>query len=235
MISKKKMILIGLAIILVAVGGYLLTNYMEGQKAFAGEHNVLVLCTDPSENRPGVGAVDMAFVIKLNDGKVGEITKVYPGGLTHPTKEPSASMRAEGLNVVYLHDSLWSDNLTEGTTTAQEIVEYHTGLKTDMVLVVTPEAIDALINAVGPVYSDGKEVTSSSIDFLRDDQKEGATRGDAIEGLADGIKDAASKNNKKPQLIQAAMDQFSKGNIKVVPEDKFAPFISYGGISNILG
>jgi hypothetical protein len=104
-----------------------------------------------------------------------------------------------------------------------------------MVLVVTPEAIDALINAVGPVYSDGKEVTSSSIDFLRDDQKEGATRGDAIEGLADGIKDAASKNNKKPQLIQAAMDQFSKGNIKVVPEDKFAPFISYGGISNILG
>jgi len=48
---------------------------MEGQKAFAGEHNVLVLCTDPSENRPGVGAVDMAFVIKLNDGKLGKLQK----------------------------------------------------------------------------------------------------------------------------------------------------------------
>lgn len=235
MLSKKKMILIGLIIIIIAIGGYFLSNYMEGQKAFAGEHNVLILCADPSEPRPGVGAVDMAFVIHLNNGKVGEITKVYPGGLAHPTKEPSASMKAEGLSVVYLHDSLWSDNLTEGTTTAQEIVEYHTGLKTDMVLVMTPDAIDALVKSVGPVYSNGKEVTNDSINFLRDDQDQGATRGDAVENLADGIKDAASKNNKKPALIQAAMDQYSKGNIKVVPEDKFAPFISYGGISNILG
>ena len=235
MLSKKKMILIGLIIILIAIGGYLLFNYAEGQKAFAGEHNVLILCADPSEPRPGVGAVDMAFVIQLNNGKVGEITKVYPGGLTHPTKEPSASMRAEGLSVVYLHDSLWSENLTEGTTTAQEIVEYHTGLKTDMVLVMTPEAIDALVKSVGPVYSNGKEVTNDSINFLRDDQDQGATRGDAVENLADGIRDAASKNNKKPALIQAAMDQYSKGNIKVVPEDKFGPFISYGGISNVLG
>ena len=234
MVSKKKMIIIGIIILLLAIGCFLLYNYTEGQKAFAGDHNVLVLCTDPSEPRPGVGAVDMAFVIHLHNGKIGNITKVYPGGLAHPTREPSASMQAEGLGVVYLHDSLWSDNLTEGTQIAQEIVEYHTNLKTDMVLVLTPEAIDALIDSVAPVYSNGQLVTERSIDFLRDDQKQGATRGDAIENLADGIKDAASKNNKKPALIQAAMDQYNQGNIKVVPQDKFAPFVSYGGISNIL-
>ncbi|MDO5826530.1 MAG: DUF4012 domain-containing protein [Methanosphaera sp.] len=234
MLSKKKILAIVIILILIAVGVYFLYNYTEGQKAFAGEHNVLVLCADPSEPRPGVGAVDMAFVIHLSDGKVGEITKVYPGGLAHPTREPSDSMKAEGLSVVYLHDSLWSENLTEGTTIAQEIVEYHTGLKTDMVLVMTPEAIDALVKSVAPVYSNGKEVSNSSIDFLRDDQDQGATRGDAVEGLADGIREAASKNNKKPALIQSSMDQYSKGNILVVPEDKFAPFISYGGINNIL-
>lgn len=234
MVSKKKIILIAIIVLILAAGALIVYNYTEGQKAFAGEHHVLVLCVDPSEPRPGAGAVDMAFVITLNDGKIGEITKVYPGGLAHPTLEPSASMKAEGLSVVYLHDSLWSENLTEGTKIAQEIVEYHTNLSTDMVMVVTPEAIDAMINSVGPVYSNGQLVTQSSIDFLRDDQKNGATRGDAIEGLADGIKEAASKNNKKGDFIQASIDQYNKGNIKVVPEDKFAPFISYGGINNIL-
>lgn len=235
MVSKKKTILIGIIIIVIAICGFLLYNFHEGQQAFSGEHNVLILCTDPSEQRPGTGAVDMAFVIKLNNGKIGNITKVYPGGLYHPTLQPSASMKAEGLTSVLLHDSLWSENLTEGTQIAQEIVEYHTGLKTDMVLVVTPDAIDALISAVGPVYSNGQEVTTSSIDFLRDDQDNGATRGDAIEGLADGIKDAAKNNNKKSELITASINQYRQGNIKVVPEDKFAPFISYGGISNVLG
>lgn len=236
MVSKKKILLIAIIVILVAIGAYFLINYQQGKAAFAGEHNILVLCTDPSENRPGIGAVDMAFVVNLKDGKVGNITKVYPGGLTHPTKQPSDSMRAEGLSVVYLHDSLWSENLEEGTKTAQEIVEYHTGLKSDIVMVVTPDAIDALIKAVGPVYSNGEEVTGSSIDFLREDQSDnGATRGDAVEGLADGIKDAAQKNGKKPELISAALDQFSKGNIQVVPKEKFAQFISYAGISNVLG
>ncbi|MBE6489222.1 MAG: DUF4012 domain-containing protein [Methanosphaera stadtmanae] len=235
MVSKKKILLIAIIVILVAIGAYFLSNYQQGKAAFAGEHNILLLCTDPSENRPGIGAVDMAFVVNLKDGHLGNITKVYPGGLTHPTKQPSDSMRAEGLSVVYLHDSLWSENLEEGTKTAQEIVEYHTGLKSDIVMVVTPDAIDALIKAVGPVYSNGEEVKTSSIDFLREDQSEnGATRGDAVEGLADGIKEAAQKNGKKPELISTALDQFNKGNIQVVPKEKFSQFITYAGISNVL-
>lgn len=235
MVSKKKILAIAIVVILVAVAGYFLFNYQQGKETFSGEHNVLVLCTDPSEQRPGIGAVDMAFVIHLSDGKIGDITPIYPGGLTHPTKEPSASMRAEGLSVVYLHDSLWSENLEEGTKTAQEIVEYHHNISTDIVAVITPDAIDAMIQAVGPVYENGVEVNGSSIDFLRDDQTDnGVTRGDSIENLAEAIKEAASKNNKKPALIQTILDQYNKGNIQVVPADKIIQYATYGGISNIL-
>ena len=129
--------------------------------------------------------MDMAFVVNVNDGQIGNVTPVYPGGLAHPSLTPTADMQAEGLHEWYLHDSLWSDDLENGTKIAQEIVEYHTNMSTDMVVVVTPTAIDAMLNAVGPVTSNGQEVSNvSSIDFLREDQSNhGATRGDAIEIL----------------------------------------------------
>ena len=236
MLSKKKLLLIIILVILVAIGGYFLINYHQGKGSFSGEHNVLILCTDPSEQRPGIGAVDMAFVAKVKDGKLIDTTPVYPGGLAHPTLSPPASLRAEGVDVVYLHDSLWSDDLDNGTKIAQEIVKYHTNMSTDMVLVVTPDAIDAVVEAVGPVYSNGQEVTGSSIEFLRDDQSSnGVTRGNAIEGLADGILEAANNNHKKPALITTALDQYAKGNIQASPKDKFSQFLSYQGISSIIG
>ena len=102
-------------------------------------------------------------------------------------------------------------------------------------VVVTPDAIDAVINAVGPVYSNGQEVTSDSLSFLRNDQDEnGATRGDAIEGLADGIINATRSSGKKVELIGVLTDQYAKGNIQIVPGDAFQKLISYAGISNII-
>ncbi|OED30271.1 DUF4012 domain-containing protein [Methanosphaera sp. WGK6] len=237
MVSKKKIVLIAIIALIVVVGVYLLVNYHQAETSFSGEHHILVLCTDPSENRPGVGAVDMAFVVTVTDGNVGNITPVYPGGLAHPTLTPTADMQAEGLNLWYLHDSLWSDDLENGTKIAQEIVEYHTGMTTDFVVIVTPTAIDALINAVGPVYSDGELVENvSSIDFLREDQSNnGATRGDAVEGLAQGIIESAQKNNNKADLIKAALEQYTAGNIQAVPADKFSQFVSYEGFNSLLG
>lgn len=237
MVSKKKIVLLVIIAIIVVIGVYFLVNYQQAQQNFKGEHNILVLCTDPSENRPGIGAVDMAFVVDVTDGKVGNITPVYPGGMTDPNLTPTSDMQAEGLNQWYLHDSLWSDNLENGTKIAQDIVKYNTNISTDMVLVVTPTAIDAMIDAVGPVYSNGQLVENvSSIDFLREDQSQnGATRGDAIENLAQGIKDAAQKNNNKPALIKAALEQYSQGNIKAVPADEFSQFVSYAGFNSLLG
>lgn len=236
MVSKKRIALIVIIAIIVVIGVYFLVNYHQGQQTFKGKHNVLVLCSDVTEQRPGTGSVDMAFVVEITDGKVGNITPIYPGGMTDPRLTPTPDMQAEGLTQWYLHDALWSSDLENGTKTAQQIVEYNTNISTDMVIVVTPTAIDAMVEAVGPVYSDGQLVTNDSLEFLREDQSgHGATRGDAIEGLAQGIKDAASQNNKKPELIKTALEQYNEGNIKAVPSDKFTQFVSYEGFSSLLG
>ena len=92
-----------------------------------------------------------------------------------------------------------------------------------------------MINTVGPVYSNGQEVTTDSLEFLRNDQDEhGATRGDAIEGLADGIINATKTSGKKVELISTVTDQYAKGNIQVVPHNVFEKLIAYAGINNML-
>jgi hypothetical protein len=236
MVSKKKIILIVLIAIIAIIGIYFLINYEQGKASFQGEHNILVLCSDPSENRPGIGSVDMAFVINMNNGNMGNVTPVYPGGLTDPSLDPPADLKAQGVDHWYLHDSLWSSNLENGTKIAQQIVKYNTNMSTDIVVVVTPTAIDAMVNSVGPVYSDGQLVNGSSITFLREDQSNyGATRGDAVSGLADGIKNATQSHNKKAALVKTISEQYAQGNIKVVPADKFNQLISYAGVSNLLG
>ncbi len=238
MVSKKKIILAVILILILAIvatGISFFMNYQQGKSSFQGTHNVLVLCTDPTEQRAGIGAVDMAFIIQLTDGHLGEVTPVYPGGLYDPSLTPPADLRSEGVSQWYLHDSLWTENLEEGTQRAQQIVKYNTGEDTDIVVVVTPDAIDAMINTVGPVYSNGQEVTTDSLEFLRNDQDEhGATRGDAIEGLADGILDATRSNGKKVELISTVTDQYAKGNIQVVPHDVFEKLVAYAGINNML-
>ncbi|MCD7782214.1 MAG: DUF4012 domain-containing protein [Methanosphaera sp.] len=237
MVSKKKILLVVILAIIVVAGVYVYVTYHQATETFGGDTNILVLCTDPSEQRPGIGAVDMAFVISLSNGSLGNVTPIYPGGMTHPTMEPTDSMKAEGLTQVYLHDSLWSDDLENGTKIAQEIVEYNTNISTDMVVVVTPDAIDALIDSVGSVYSDGQLVENiSSIDFLREDQSEnGVSRGDSIESLANGIIDAAKNNDNKQELVQAILDQYSQGNIQAVPSDVFSQFVTYELLNNLLG
>ena len=84
--DKKSIIIIilFLAIVGLSVSAYQL-YVTTSENVTLGEHNVLVLCTDPSEGRPGMGAVDMAFIIKLKDGNITKITPVYPGGMMHPT------------------------------------------------------------------------------------------------------------------------------------------------------
>lgn len=235
MASKKKTILAILIIIIAIVGVSIFVNYQQGKSAFAGNHNILVLCVDPSEQREGVGAVDMAFNIELNDGKLGEVTPIYPGGMYDPSLTPPPDLVREGVDHWYLHDSLWTSSLEDGTARAQQIVKYNTGLTSDVVVVVTPDAIDAMISAVGPVYSKGQEVTSDSLSFLRNDQdKNGATRGDAIEGLAEGIINATKSGGKKIELLATITGQYITGNIQVVPNDKFQQLISFAGFTNLL-
>lgn len=233
---SKKLIALIILIILVAGAGLVISHfYSQGKEKFEGNYNVLLLCVDTSEQRPGVGAVDMAFVVNVNQGKVVNLTPVYPGGLAHPTMSPTADMRSNGVDRLYLHDSLWSDDVEKGSKIAQEIVEYHTGLKTDLVVIVTPESIDAIINSIGPIYVKGQGyVSGNSVEFLREEQdKDGMSRGSAVHSLMEGIKTAIQDPSNRKILMETVSSQYAKGNIYVIPSNVFQEFLVYEGINTL--
>jgi len=233
---SKKLIALIILIILIAGAGLIISHYYsQGKEKFEGNYNVLLLCVDTSEQRPGVGAVDMAFVMNVNGGKVINMTPVYPGGLAHPTLSPTSDMKSYGINKYYLHDSLWTSDVEKGSKIAQETVEYNTGMKTDLVIIVTPESIDAIIQAVGPIYVEGQgNVTGNSIDFLREEQnQDGMSRGSAVQSLMEGIKTAVQDPSNRKVLMETVSAQYSQGHIYVIPADVFQQFVVYEGINNL--
>lgn len=233
--SKKLIAIIIFLILIVGAGIYVSYLYIQGEGKFNGNYNVLLLCADPSEPRPGVGAVDMVFVVNVNHGKIVNMTPVYPGGLAHPTLSPDPELRSYGADKLYLHDSLWSSDVEAGSKVAQEIVKYHTGMETDLVVIVTPEAIDAMIQAIGPVYVEGKGyVTGNSIEFLREEQdQDGMSRGSAVQSLMDGLKKKAQDRSNRKVLMETASVQYAQGNIHVIPSSVFQEFIIYEGINSL--
>lgn len=230
---KKK---IAIIILLIFIAGIILVAYeyettSADVNVLQGDHNVLILCADPSEKRPGIGAVDMAFVVHTTDGNIKNVTPIYPNHMTHPTASPPQYLKdTYGMTKLYLHDSLWSADVENGTKLAQEIVQYNTGLKTDIVVVVTPDAIDALIKSIGPIYVNGTDVTGSSIAFVRNEQyNEGMSRGEAVKSIMNPMMKAVKDKNKFSALLQAATTQYAQGNIVVVPKDAFVKIaIAYG-------
>lgn len=233
--SKKLIALVILIIMIVSAGLIIFHFYSQGKEKFEGNYNVLLLCVDPSEQRPGIGAVDMAFVVNVNQGKVVNMTPIYPGGLAHPTLPPTADMKSYGVDKYYLHDSLWTSDVEAGSKIAQETVEYNTGLKTDLVVIVTPEAIDAIIQAMGPIYVEGQgNVTGNSIDFLREEQNaSGMSRGSAVQSLMGGIKDAAQNQSNRKILMETASTQYTQGHLYVIPSSVFQEFLVYEGINSL--
>ncbi|MBI4813209.1 MAG: DUF4012 domain-containing protein [Methanobacterium sp.] len=233
---SKKLIALIILIILIAGAGLIISHYYsQGKEKFEGNYNVLLLCVDTSEQRPGVGAVDMAFVMNVNGGKVINMTPVYLGGLAHPTLSPTSDMKSYGIDKYYLHDSLWTSDVEKGSKIAQETVEYNTGMKTDLVIIVTPESIDAIIQAVGPINVEGQgQVTGNSIDFLREEQNEnGVSRGSAVQSLMEGIKTAVQDPGNRKVLMETVSAQYSQGHIYVIPADVFQQFVVYEGINNL--
>ncbi len=229
---KKK---IAIIILLIFIAGIVVVAYeyettSADVNVLQGDHNILILCADPSEKRPGIGAVDMAFVIGTHNGSVKNITPIYPHLLASPTVDPPAELKAQGDTKLYLHDSLWWADTEYDAKVAQEIVQYNKGYKTDVVVIVTPEAVDALIKSIGPIYVNGTDVTGSSIDFVRNEQYSGGmSRGKAVESVMKPMINAIKDKNKFSALLQAATTQYAKGNIVVVPKDAFVKIaIAYG-------
>jgi len=231
-------LLIIVVVIMAGAAGVLTYLHMDKNSPLETTLNakILVLCIDPSEGRPGPGAVDMAFNMNLTDGNITNMTPIYPGGMAHPTASPPAEAAAQGDTKLYLHDTCWWNNTTMDAKLAQETVEYNTGIKTDVVVMVKPAAIDAVLQAIGGVYVNGTLVTNDTIDFVRDEQKYGnMSRGNAVETVGYAIRDAYKNESKRGAIRSALIDQYNKGNIIVVPDSFVSQFLAADSLNKLFG
>ena len=219
------MIIAAIGILSVAWGAFL-----GGPDLAEGNKTILVLAVDESESRPGMGAVDMAFVINLKNGSIAKYTPVYPGGMRHPTQNEPAE--AGGGGKMLLHDSLWSSNTQQGMQFAKEIVEANTNFTPDAVVAINTEGLDAVILA------SNLPTNLSAADIIREnDELHGGSmsRGDAVMVLASDLSKAANDGTKRNSMIQAALDQYSKGNIVMIPEGSFVGLMASKGLGSLLG
>lgn len=242
---SKKFIILIIAVVIVIVGlaGAILFYGGSDQNATENgttNHNTLVLLVDDSgEHEPSIGAVDFAFVIHLQNYSITNLTPIYPTGpgMFHPTAAPVMIMNNVNVHQLFLHDTLYDTPLEKGTKNAQEIVEYQKGIKTDSVVIIKPEAVDAILTAIGGVDVNGSHITNNSKDFLRDEQYNGhISRPDIVQSVGNAMRQAASKDSsKRGAMIQAITVQYAAGNIIVVPNDFFYKMITQQGIQGLLG
>lgn len=232
----KKLIIANLLIILIGLiaitaGILFLSNTGE---LSTGQKNILVCAIDESEQRPGMGGCDMAFIIELNDGTLTNYTPVYPSGLTHPnaTEPEEAQMQGAGSRLL-LHDSFWYEDNEQSMKYAKEIVEYNKNVSIDAVVAINSEALDAILNAASPLEVNGQEIEGSGIDFIRDEQDEdGLSRGDAVTQVAKAVSESAEDPSKRSKMVDAALDQYSKGNIVMTPEGAFVELLASKGLTS---
>lgn len=201
-----------------------------------GDKNILVCAIDESEDRPGMGACDMAFIINLQNGTLKNYTPVYPGGMTHPTAaEPQEPQEQGAGSALLLHDAFWDADNAKGMQYAKEIVEYRTNTSIDSVVAINSEALDAILSAAGPLEIHGEMTNASGIDIIREeDWGNGVSRGDAVMDIVKAAAKAASGNPVvKSSMVNAAIDQFSKGNIIMDNQGDFVGLLASKGFESI--
>ena len=82
----------------------------------------------------------------------------------------------------------------------------------------------------------GQTLEVSGIDIIREEQYgQGVTRGTAVLDLVQGIASSADDPLTKAKMVQAAMDQYAKGNIVMTPADEFIGLLASKGLSSLFG
>ena len=201
-----------------------------------GDKNILVCAIDESEDRPGMGACDMAFIVHLENGTLKNYSAIYPGGMTHPTASEPQEAQSQGAgSALLLHDAFWDEDNAVGMQYAKEIVEYQTGTPIDSVVAINSEALDAILSAAGPLEINGQTTDASGIDIIREeDWGNGVSRGDAVMDIGKAVANAASNNpDVKSAMVNAALDQYSKGNIIMDEQGAFAGLLASKGFESI--
>ena len=233
----RRLIIIILVVILIGLIAVIAGALFMGHESVLthGNRNILVCAIDESESRPGMGVCDMAFIINLENGTLKNYTPFYPGDMTHPTaSEPKEAQDQGAGSALLLHDALWDADNEKGLQYAKEIVEYRTNTKIDSVVAINSQALDVILSAAGPLEINGKTTNASGIDIIREDGNSGVYRGDAVMGVVKAAAKAASSNpNAKSAMINAALDQYSKGNIVMDKEGDFAGLLASKGFESI--
>ena len=239
MIRRKKLIIAILLVILIGLLAMIYGVLFTGTDLSAESKNILILASDKHEQQNG--AVDMAFMVHLENGSIDNYTAIYPGGKTHPTQPASSAL---GGGKMYLHDCLY-DDVKQGMQYAKEIVAATTGMEADAVIIVYTDGIDAIIDSVRPLKVDGEVTNLSAEDIIREndayngyagnDKVSGTmSRGDAVMVLVKALSQAATDPAKKSTMVQTALDQYSKGNIVMEPEGSFTRLLATKGFESIV-
>lgn len=235
---RKKLIIAILLVILIGliavIAGELFLPH--DNELGQGSKNILVCAIDESEPRPGMGACDMAFIVSLQDGELVNYTEIYPHGMTHPNaSEPQEAQEQGAGEKLLLHDSFWDNDTKKSMQLAKEIVEYNTSENIDAVVAVNSEALDAILKSAGTLDVNGTQMNASGIDIIREEQYTGGqTRGAAVMDIVKAAGHAASDPLKKAEMVNAALDQYSKGNIVMDPPGAFVGLLASKGINNLI-
>jgi len=217
---------------LIGVGALFYGMFFNGPDLSQGKKSILVLAVDKGE-QPGLGGVDMAFMVDLENGSIKKFTPIYPGGMKHPTQPAPGNLPGTML----LHDSLWNNDNGEGMEYAKEIVEANTGMKADAVVAITNEGLDAIIDSIRPFEVNGVVSDLDATSIVRENDQlygNGMTRGEAVMVLVKALSTAAKNPDKRNTMVQTALDEYSKGNIIMSPEGSFTSLLATKGFDALL-
>ena len=233
----RRLIIVILVVILIGLIAIIAGALFIGHDSVLthGNKNILVCAIDENESRPGMGACNMAFIINLENGTLKNYTPFYPGDMTHPTaSEPQEAQDQGAGSALLLHDAFWDADNEKGLQYAKEIVEYRTNTKIDSVVAINSQALDAILSAAGPLEINGETTNASGIDIIREDDGSGISRADAVMAVVKAAAKVASSNpNAKSAMVNAALDQYSKGNIVMDKDGDFAGLLASKGFESI--
>lgn len=233
----KKLIIAILIVVLIGLLAVIGGAFLGGPDLTNEKKDILVLASDKYEQSNG--GVDMAFMVHLENGSLVNYTPVYPGGMVHPSQPAPGGLSGN----MYMHDCLW-DGVDVGMEYAKEIVEANTNMTPDAVVLIYDEGLDNIINSIGPLKVNGSETNLTATEIIREnDAYQGypgneevtgtMSRADAVMVLTNALSDAAKDPNKKSTMVQAALKEYTNGNIVMRPEGSFTKLLATKGFESI--
>ena len=234
---SKKLIIAILVVILIGLLAYIAGTLMFGPDLTQENKSILVLASDKYEQSNG--GVDMAYMVRLENGSLKNYTPVYPGEMAHPTQPAPGGLSGR----MMMHDCLW-DGVDVGMQYAAEIVEANTGMHSDAVVLVYDEGVDNIIDSIRPLEVDGEVTNLSATDIIRENDAYNGyagnenvqgtmSRGDAVMELAKALANITKDPEKKSTMVQAALNEYSNGNIVMQPEGAFVKLLATKGIEKL--